>query len=299
MLNNKQRKVVFELAGNTIVSASPGSGKTKTLVARAQHKLDSIPVHKSLALITYTNAGADEIAYRLSDRDKNIFIGTIHRFCLEFILRPFSWLYDWSKPRIVSYDELLEFVELNTDLDLGDSPLDEINKIKKTLNGDLDKNVGWDNTSTLEYVAEVYFDFLKAKKTIDFNEILYRSYKIIIENDFVSTSLANKFYEISIDEFQDTNIYQYEIIKEINKKGTCTFFMVGDERQRIFRFAGAIDKAFNKAAVDFNAPIEILEETYRSTSNIINAYSSLFENHPLLLNESKYKGIDSKYMTKI
>lgn len=55
MLNEKQRQVVYEMTGNTIVSASPGSGKTKTLVARAQHKLETIPIHKSLALITYTN----------------------------------------------------------------------------------------------------------------------------------------------------------------------------------------------------------------------------------------------------
>jgi DNA helicase-2/ATP-dependent DNA helicase PcrA len=298
MLNDKQRKVVFELSGNTIVSASPGSGKTKTLVARAQHKLDSIPSHKSLALITYTNAGADEISYRLSDRDNKVFVGTIHRFCLEFILRPFGWLYDWHKPRIITYDELTEFVELNPGFDLGNSPLDEINKIKKTLDGNLNKNVGWENAVTLEYVAEAYYSFLKTKKAIDFNEILYRSYKIISENDFVVASLSNKFYEISIDEFQDTNVYQYEILKAIHQKKGCTFFMVGDEKQRIYRFAGAIDNAFGKASADFTAPIEILEVTYRSTTNIINAYSSLFENHPVLKNESEFKDIDYKVILK-
>jgi DNA helicase II / ATP-dependent DNA helicase PcrA len=298
MLNDKQRKVVFELSGNTIVSASPGSGKTKTLVARAQHKLDSMPSHKSLALITYTNAGADEISYRLSDRDNKVFVGTIHRFCLEFILRPFGWLYEWHKPRIITYDELTEFVELNPDFDLGNSPLDEINKIKKTLDGNLDKNVGWENAVTLEYVSEAYYSFLKTKKAIDFNEILYRSFKIISENDFVVASLSNKFYEISIDEFQDTNIYQYEILKSIHQKKVCTFFMVGDEKQRIYRFAGAIDNAFGKASADFTAPIELLEVTYRSTTNIINAYSSLFDNHPVLKNESEFKDIDSKVILK-
>lgn len=294
MLNDKQRKVAFDLEGNTIVSASPGSGKTKTLVARAQHKLDSLPRHKSLALITYTNAGADEIAIRLSDRGNSIFVGTIHRFCLEYILRPFGWIYRWHKPRVVTYDELIEFVKTNTDIDLSVSPLDELNKIKKLLNGDLDKNVGWANAQTLEYVAELYYSFLEAKKAIDFNEMLYRSYKIVSENDFIVNSLANKFYEISVDEFQDTNIYQYEILKAINYKKNCTFFMVGDERQRIYRFAGAIDNAFNKASADFSAPIEILEVTYRSTRNIINAYSSLFNNHPVLINESKYKAFDYK-----
>ena len=298
MLNKKQRKVVYEMLGNTIVSASPGSGKTKTLVARAQHKLETIPLHKSLALITYTNAGADEISYRLADQDNKIFIGTIHRFCLEFILRPFGWIYGWHKPRVVTYDELNEFVEENKALDLGSSPLDELNKIKKTLDGNLDTTVDWNNSTDIQTVANAFYDFLQNKKAIDFNEILYRSYKIISENDFIVTSLANKFYEILIDEFQDTNIYQYEILKAIQQKKTCTFFMVGDEKQKIYRFAGAIDKAFEKASNDFEAPIEILKITYRSTSNIINAYSSLFENHPKLTNESIYKTADYKVIFK-
>lgn len=299
MLNEKQRQVVYEMSGNTIVSASPGSGKTKTLVARAQHKLETIPIHRSLALITYTNAGADEISYRLTDQDNKVFVGTIHRFCLEFILRPFGWVYGWNKPRIITYDELNEFIEENkSEFDLGSYALENLNKIKKTLAGDLDTSVEWNHEISIEKVANSFYKFLNNKKAIDFNEILYRSYKIITENDFVVTSLANKFYEISIDEFQDTNIYQYEILKAIQLKKNCTFFMVGDEKQRIYRFAGAIDKAFEKAANDFNAPIVVLNVTYRSTNNIINTYSSLFENHPELTNESKYKAVDCKVIFK-
>lgn len=296
MLNSKQKKVAFELTGNTIVSASPGTGKTKTLVARAQKKLESMPKHKSLALITYTNAGADEISSRLHVDEKEIFIGTIHRFCLEFILRPFSWVYNWNKPRIVTFDELNEFIEINPEIDLGDNQLDELGKLKRLLNGELDKSVEWRNAESLEYIAELYFDFLTSKKAIDFNEILYKSYKIISENPFVSNSLANKFYEISVDEFQDTNIFQYEILKALNQTPSCTFFMVGDEKQKIYKFAGAIDNAFENASNDFNAVIENLDVTYRSTTNIINGYSSLFQNHPKLENESKYKNENYKIM---
>ena len=298
MLNEIQRQVVYDMSGNTIVSASPGSGKTKTLVARAQYKLGTIPIHKELALITYTNAGADEISFRIADQNNIVYVGTIHRFCLEFILRPFGWIYGWHKPRVVTYDELNEFVKENEYLGLGNNPLDELNKIKKNLDGFLERNVEWNNTTNIETVATIFYNFLQNKKAIDFNEILYRSYKIINENDFIVTSLANKFYEISIDEFQDTNIYQYEILKTIQHKKICTFFMVGDEKQRIYRFAGAIDKAFEKASVDFEAPIIVLEKTYRSTNNIINTYSSLFDNHPELKNESKYKNANYEVLFK-
>ena len=292
MLNKKQKNVAFKIPGNTIVSASPGTGKTNTLVARAHHKLTTIPDHKALALITYTNAAADEISSRIISYKSNIFIGTIHRFCLEFILRPFGWIYKWSRPRVITYTELLNFIELNQDINLGNSPLDELNKIKKLLSGELDKSIPWNNIKTLEYVAEIYYEFLESRNAIDFNEILFKSYKLISENDFIVNSLANKFYEILIDEFQDTNIFQYEIFKTINLKGISTFFIVGDEKQRIYRFAGAIDNPFSKAKVDFSAPVEELDVTYRSTSNIIEAYSKLFKNHPKLENQSKYKAID-------
>jgi len=289
MLNEKQKAVAFELAGNTIVSASPGTGKTKTLIARAQCKLDSIPKHKSLALITYTNAAADEISARLYSDNKNVFIGTIHRFCLEFILRPFSWIYDWHKPKIITYNQQIEFVKLNPDINFGDNPLDELNKIKRQLNGEITEPDEWVCSKPFKYVSVIYLKYLDLLKVIDFNEILFRSFKIISENDFVATSLANKFFEILIDEFQDTNMYQYEIFKIINNKNVCSFFIVGDEKQKIYRFAGAIENAFTKASNDFNAPIQDLVITYRSTSNIVKAYSSLYENHPCLENQSNLK----------
>jgi len=299
MLNPKQKKVAFELQGNTIVSASPGTGKTKTLVARAQKKMESMPKNKSLALITYTNAGADEISSRLYIEDNDIFIGTIHRFCLEFILKPFSWIYNWDKPRIVTFDELNEFIEINCEINLGKDPLEELGKLKRLLNGDLDKSIQFTNVESLEDIAELYYDFLRSKKAIDFNQILYRSYKIILENPFVSQSLANKFYEISVDEFQDTNIFQYEIFKAINAVNKCTFFIVGDEKQKIYQFAGAIDNAFDNASRDFEAVVENLDVTYRSTNNIIKAYSCLFSDHPKLQNESRYKNEDCKVVISV
>jgi len=288
ILNKLQEKSVFDIKENALVTASPGSGKTRTLIARAMYKLEDIPKYKTIALITYTNAAADEISSRLINQN-NLFIGTIHRYCLDFILRPYGWIYEWYKPRIISYEEKEIFFEDNQDIDLeknfGQNKFDEIGKIKKGLDGKLDKSIEWNHEISLVEVAKRYYEYQNSIKVIDFNEILYRSYKIISNNEFVLKSLSTKFYEILIDEFQDTNLFQYEIFKKINNKGDCVFFMVGDKRQQIFKFAGAIEKAFEKAAIDFNAePVE-LSETYRSTANIVNTYSKLFDNHPIINNE--------------
>ncbi len=290
MLNHKQKLAAFQLEGNTVLSACPGSGKTKTLIARAENKLETMPKEKSLALITYTNAAADEMATRIGS-ERQVFIGTIHRFCLEFILRPFGWLYSWKKPLVVSYDQLISFLESNEEINIENSSLDELNKIKRTISGDIDHEIEWNHDINLESTAEKYFDFLESINSIDFNEILYRSFKLLSNFKFIPRSLGNKFYEIFIDEFQDINIFQYEIFKTIHENGPATFFMVGDERQQIFKFAGAIDDSFKIAEDDFGAVSESLEETYRSTENIIKAYSSLYDNHPLLINNSKYKNL--------
>lgn len=294
-LNTKQKIAVFEFSGSTLITASPGSGKTKTLVARAAYKLDVLPKYKAIALITYTNAGADEIASRLIS-EKNAFIGTIHSFCLEYILRPFGWIYNWNRPCVISYEQQKDFFKQNIDINLeehfGQNKLDELGKIKKKLDGTLDLDVEWNHSLDLEVVASMYYNYQKELKVIDFNEILFRSYKIVSQNEFVVKSLASKFYEILVDEFQDTNLYQYEILKTINNHASCSFFMVGDDKQRIFSFAGAIENSFNKAEIDFNAKHVDLTETYRSTDNIVNAYSNLFEGHPIIENKSEYKNLD-------
>ncbi len=292
-LNDEQKDIVFNYPDGVIINASPGTGKTTTLVARALYKMESLPTYRKIGLITYTNAGADEVSDRIGNQ-KDAFIGTIHSFCLEFILRPYAWIYDWGKKRVLSYDEQLVFLEQNEDIDLGRTPVDELNKINKNLDGSYIIDNEWEHEISIEELIERYTEYLDEINVISFNEILYRSYKIIDENQFVVKALANKFYEILIDEFQDTNIFQYEILKKINTERTTTFFMVGDEKQRILQFAGAIDNAFSCVIDDFNLPLTYLVTSYRSTTNIVNAYSSIFDEHPEINNQSNNKDLNIK-----
>lgn len=292
-LNEEQRDFVFNYPNGIIINASPGTGKTNTLVHRALYKIESLPKFKKIALITYTNAGTDEISTRLVNKE-NAFIGTIHRFCLQFILRPYSWIYNWGKLRVLSFEEQMKFLEQNADINLGQSSIDELNKIKRNLDGSFDEDIAWEHDINLGEFIERYTAYLDEITAIDFNEILYRSYKILNENQFVLKSLSNKFYEILIDEFQDTNLFQYEIFKKINEIGVSTFFMVGDEKQKILSFAGAIDNAFLSACSDFNLPLEYLIRTYRSTNNIVDSYSLLFDDHPIIINESIINSLNIK-----
>jgi superfamily I DNA/RNA helicase len=298
--NAKQKEAIEEL-GNVLVNASPGSGKTFTLVQRAKCKLEKLPKHQQLALITYTNVAADEIAARLDVRE-NVFIGTIHRFCLEFILKPFAWLYKWQSPKIITTEQKKNFLQsiLLKIADGKDADIEQLDNIRKNLDGSFQNQTKWKNNQSLNDVATKYYNYLEENNLIDFNEILFRSYKIINEHEFVRISLASKFYEILVDEFQDTTIFQYEMFKLIFQTGSCSFFMVGDEKQKILSFAGAIDDSFENAKNDFNTgKIIVLNEVHRSTNNIVKAYSSLMFEHPELDNsKSEYKSLNIQVIKK-
>jgi superfamily I DNA/RNA helicase len=285
-LNEEQKTAVNEYA-NVFVSAPPGSGKTRTLIARAEKKLGNYD--KPVALITYTNAAADEMRNRI-DSEKKIFVGTIHKFCLEYILRPFGWLYDWKNLKVISFDDKKEIKEEIEKRFGSKIKYRFFDNVRKKLNGEIDlSNIKYD----LE-IADFYFDYLRKNELIDFNEILYRAYKILDDNQFIRTSLASKFTEILVDEFQDINYFQYEIIKLLDKDKLCSFFMVGDFRQSIMRFAGAIDLEFEEIESDFNCRRIQLNKTYRSTDNIVDSYVSLFNNHPKIDNRAEVKDVKIK-----
>src|SRR5690606_34128167 len=108
--------------------------------------------------------------------DDNIFIGTIHRFCLEFILRPFGWIYGWKKPIIINQEMLKLFIQQNDSIEWGKEPIELLSRVKRNIDGTLDNSIEWKLEVSLEYVATLYFQFLESRRLIDFNEVLYRSY---------------------------------------------------------------------------------------------------------------------------
>lgn len=284
---SERKKEIIRIPGSVLVQAGPGAGKTKTLVARAEHIYTV--TQKRVALLSYTNAAADEIKIRINN-DYPIYVGTIHSFCLKYILRPFLWLKNWPRFKVVPYAVLKEFTdEYSEELR---SVYDKFQLIE-SLNKDLDgtySNEPIENTPfTKRQLGELYDDYINSSGFVSYNEILYRSYVIINDYRFVRRSLASQFSEILIDEFQDTNVTQYEIIKLLKNENLCSFFMVGDPNQTIMTFAGAVEDIFSKAERDFSITSELLYETFRASDNVIKEYSRLIENHPAVNNYSQYK----------
>lgn len=272
-LNKQQIEAVTE-NGNVLLTACPGSGKTRALIYKIAYELERLNnSKKSIVAVTFTNRAVDEIKKRIryhNTDDSSLWAGTIHSFCLEWILRPYMCYLD--------------------ELKNGFSISDEYNS--ETLINDLKKEYGlkyWDSVST-RYLAsgekeevlhkelvDDYHEYLKNEKLIDFDQILHYAHRIISEFPKIAETLKNMFHLICVDEYQDTQELQYAVLAEIIKAkyGNCKMFMVGDADQAIYGSLGGVAKSIVEIQAQFGNVDFIGKElsgNYRSNQQIIDYY---------------------------
>ena len=149
--------------------------------------------------------------------------------------------------------------------------------------------------SILYYLFELFNAYknarvtqIKATKELDFNDILYYTYRLIsneVTKDFIYFKLDSKFKHILLDEFQDTSSLQFlileplieEIFAGIGISDFRSFFYVGDTKQSLYRFRGGVEELFGYLANKYNIEVENLDTNYRSAKNIVNFTNKTFE----------------------
>ena len=268
-----QQQTAVEESGNVLVTACPGSGKTRVLIHRIMKELSELKSikHRVIA-VTFTNRAADEIKSRLDDPEiplDNLWAGTIHSFSLDWILRPYA-----------CYSQILK---------KGFSVADEFyikslkNKLKKKygfnyfheINTRIDRNGKSIACSQNEKnLKDEYYQILKEKKLIDFDMVLYQAYDLITKNKEISKTLGSIVRSICIDEYQDTQDLQYGILSEIvkNSSGSTKIFIVGDANQAIYTSLGGIPKTEDEITDEFRVEQlahHRLTGNYRSSQRII------------------------------
>ncbi|CAM4341046.1 UvrD-helicase domain-containing protein [Flavobacterium terrigena] len=288
-LNTEQENAIYEKDNNTLLIACPGSGKTRTLTYKIAYELSRLKSEKEYIIaITYTNAAADEIKDRvelLGVDTSRLWIGTIHAFCTEWILRPYSLHIDELKngfkilnshdaeelitelcqaetnPRITYYD--CQFIATTTEYKIA------------SLETEKHRSIG--------NVLSKYLTKLKQNHQIDYEQILYYSYLILKEQPAICKILSNIFPFLLVDEFQDTKDIQYHIIFSIIKagKGHSKLFIVGDPNQSIFDTLGGYSMPKVKMEQLTTLPFAEyhLENNYRSSAIII-AYFDHYKTFP-------------------
>jgi exodeoxyribonuclease V beta subunit len=154
--------------------------------------------------------------------------------------------------------------------------------------------------SVLHYLFEIYNSYksvklskIKAKNRLEFNDILYFTHRLIanvITKEFLYFKLDTKFLHILLDEFQDTSILQFLILKPLIDEIFAgvgisefrSFFYVGDTKQSLYRFRGGVEELFDFVAKHYNIEIKNLDTNYRSAKLLVEKVNEIFK--PLIKN---------------
>ncbi len=284
LLSPEQRSACVYME-NMLLTACPGSGKTRTvsykLAFLANHFQDSRRLHIA---ITYTNRAADEIMSRLDALDvsaDNIWVGTIHQFCMEFIIRPYSMYSDRLRR---GYNIIDEYVQHEYKRELKVSLGIECN------DWDIDKH---------PRILAAYKQFLLQRKEIDYDDILIESLKILEQHSYVAGNIASIIASIQVDEYQDTTENQYAILAEICKRNSeIIISFIGDVNQAIYGGLGGVAKTKEEISSLFEQDFseKHLTGCYRSIQQIIDYYSNYAINRTDIVsmrNDSEKDGIIS------
>lgn len=274
-LSESQRAAVKSASTACVVSC-PGSGKTRTIVAKLLSCLEEIRgTARRIGCITYTNAGVYEIDSRVlevvgSDEQANYEVSTIHSFCLRHIVCPYGYLipelcggFAILAPEDELFTELMQ--EVVNAHHLTGTSRDSFSGIQRLPGGEIFCSDEVGQAAALDFIERVAS---RGYRTLP--DIVYYAGRILEMAPFVARSLGSAFAWMLVDEFQDTSAAQVEILSRVAQVGRTMFFLVGDPNQSIMSFAGArpdLMAAF-AAEVGSGEPLP-LAGNYRSSRRIV------------------------------
>lgn len=291
-LNPEQLKPVLDTEGAVLVIAGAGSGKTRVLTTRIAHIVaEQRALPGQIMAITFTNKAAGEMKERLEKIVGDIsemWVSTIHSMCVRILRRDIDKIgYDKN---FTIYDETDKDKVLKRVFDeVGLDPEKLIkpckNYISKAKNECLDPEGFLEEYSSLRIVEEVYKVYkayqnkLERSNSLDFDDLLFKTYELFIKCPQVADYYSNKFKYIHIDEFQDTNEVQFNIVARLALTHG-NIFVVGDDDQSIYGWRGAkIENILNFDTLYPNAKVYKLERNYRSTKKILQLANCIIKNN--------------------
>ncbi|MDH2401341.1 ATP-dependent helicase [Bradyrhizobium sp. SSUT18] len=280
---NPEQVEAIEHPGSVFLTACPGSGKTRALTYKIALELSRLESDKHwVVAITYTHRAAEEIEERierLGVDTERLWIGTIHSFCLDWILRPYRLYHDKLKHgfRIADQHETERRLEL---LCQGQRP-----RLRTfdcgyffTPQGLQMEAVDPQRRQQISGVLEAFWNGLEAERLVDFEMILRYAHDLVASEPAIPTLLGSLFKFILVDEFQDTKEIQYAILALIlrSSAGQSNAFLVGDPNQAIYGSLGGY--AMTRAEFEVLSGLQLAEKSlstnYRSSSRLVEYFSN-------------------------
>ncbi|BAM99766.1 ATP-dependent helicase [Blattabacterium cuenoti] len=289
-LNSSQRKIIETINGPILVLAGAGSGKTRVITHRIVHMIQNIGISPSNILaLTFTKKAAKEMKNRISDMMMNqtdfdqITLGTFHSIFSNILREESHWLGFKSNYTIYDHKDSENVIkqilqDLNLDRSLNYKEIKrKISEYKNNLYGLFYKKK-LINQKVEESITKIYKFYTKRcfqANALDFDDILLHTNYLFFYFPNVLKKYQKKFKYILIDEYQDTNLSQNTVIKNLVSQHK-NLFVVGDDAQSIYGFRGAHLSNILNFHLDYkNAKIFRLEQNYRSTNYIVQASNNI------------------------
>jgi DNA helicase-2/ATP-dependent DNA helicase PcrA len=290
-LNPSQLEAVTTINGPVLALAGPGSGKTRALTHRITYLIKEhgvAPWH--IVAVTFTNKAAREMRSRLEkiltpNQVNSLSVGTFHALCAR-------WLRDDIEV-LGYYDRNFVIYDTNDQQALVKRALRDLNfdekqwkprsvhyAISKAKNDMIMPDKFPARTYQEEITARIYERYqqlLVENNALDFDDLLLVTHQLFRRHEAVLEKYHEKYWHVMVDEFQDTNMVQYELTKMLGA-GRRNVFVVGDLDQGIYSWRGADYRNVLRFREDYpEHKLILLSQNYRSTETILNAAKHLIQ----------------------
>ena len=265
-LNEAQQQAVQAQAQTVAVIAGPGTGKTKTLVARILYLIEEKGVKPDeITAVTFTNQAAEEMRQRLEQRlggkraVSRMTIGTFHAICLRLL---------GNVPLIGPGEALSAAEQVCREIGSKGSAKQLLQAVSRVKNGASCTEAGLNDA-----MFDAYQTHLRTRGALDFDDLLTEALRL-------DQTGRRGFHYLLVDEFQDTNDVQYALVRAWSQGGK-SLFVIGDPDQSIYGFRGAGGRCFDRLTADCpHAQVIRLTENYRSAPAILAAAQSVIARNP-------------------
>jgi DNA helicase-2/ATP-dependent DNA helicase PcrA len=283
-LNTPQKQAVTAENGPVLVVAGPGSGKTRVLTQRIAFLIAVEGVRPwQILAVTFTNKAAKEMGERVSrllpdQATEGIMLGTFHSICARILRREAEHLPIQQNFVIFDSDDQERIVKsVIRELNINEK-LYRPRSVHAAISNAKNELIGADQYPTTTYkdevVKRVYVEYQKrliASNAVDFDDMLVYTARLLEDHPSVRDKYAQRFRQVLVDEFQDTNLAQYALVKHLASHHK-NIFCVGDPDQSIYAWRGADWRNIQRFEQDFpEAQTILLEQNYRSRQTILDA----------------------------
>lgn len=282
-LNPQQQKAVLAIDGPVMVFAGAGSGKTRTLTHRVAYMIQTGEVAPgNILAITFTNRATNEMRERLlkmiGPYAYEATISTFHSLCARILRKEIGLLGYKNSFSIADEEDQLKKINEAVATENLDKKHFPGKRLQKTFN--YCKCFGLKPQDPMEQrIFSRYEKIMKDENLLDFEDLLLKVKELFTLFPEVKEKYAQKYRYILVDEFQDTNLIQYQIVRMLAEKNR-NFFVVGDDDQSIYSFRGTNYENMQLFKKDFpEHKLFLLTQNYRSTQAILDGCNRLIANN--------------------